>query len=58
MMPVKHFSSIPLTNGNVGRVLQTKDGFVIICGNEKEIFDVKIFPTMEDVQNHEDSLQK
>ncbi|WP_255301000.1 hypothetical protein [Bacillus thuringiensis] len=57
-MPVKHFSSIPLTNGNVSRILQTKGGFVIICGNEKEIFDVKTFPTMEDVQNHEDSLQK
>ncbi|MDP1459773.1 hypothetical protein [Bacillus wiedmannii] len=57
-MPVKHISSIPLINGDVGRVLQTKDGFVIICGNEKEIFDVKTFPTMEDVQNYEDSLQK
>ncbi|PES01982.1 hypothetical protein CN345_18355 [Bacillus thuringiensis] len=58
VMPVKHISSIQLTNRDVGRVLQTKDGFVIICGNEKEIFDVKTFPTMEDVQNYEDSLQK
>ncbi|PEQ01870.1 hypothetical protein [Bacillus toyonensis] len=58
LMPVKHISSIPLLNGDVGRVLQTKDGFVIICGNEKEIFDVKTFQTMEDVQNYENSLQK
>ncbi len=57
-MPVKRISSIPLTNGDVGRVLQTKDGLVMICENEKEIFDVKTFHTMEDVQNYEDSLQK
>ncbi|PGA92418.1 hypothetical protein [Bacillus toyonensis] len=58
IMPVKHISIIPLPNGDVGRVLQTKDGFVIICGNEKEVFDVKTFETMEDVHNYEESLQK
>ncbi|MBG9617622.1 hypothetical protein [Bacillus cereus] len=58
VMSVKHISSIPLPDGDVGRVLQTKDGFVIICGNEKEIFDVKTFQTMEEVQNYEDSLRR
>jgi hypothetical protein len=57
-MPVKHISNIPLQNGDVGRVLQTKNGFIIICGNEKEIFDVKTFQTIEDVHNYEESLQK
>jgi hypothetical protein len=56
-MPVKHISNIPLQNGDVGRVLQTKNGFIIICGNEKEIFDVKTFQTIEDVHNYEESLQ-
>ncbi|PGC93931.1 hypothetical protein [Bacillus toyonensis] len=57
-LPVQHISSILLTNGAIGRVIQTKDGFVIICGNEKEIFDVKTFTTWEDVKNYEDSIQK
>ncbi|MEI4617340.1 hypothetical protein [Bacillus cereus] len=57
-LPVQHISSIPLTDGNIGRVLQTKDGFVIICGDEKEIFDVKIFKTWDDVKNYENSVQK
>ncbi|MEI4618189.1 hypothetical protein [Bacillus cereus] len=58
VMPVQHISSIPLVNGNISRILQTKDGFVIICGDEKEIFDVKTFTTWKDVKNYENSVQK
>ncbi|AHA75593.1 hypothetical protein YBT1518_32847 (plasmid) [Bacillus thuringiensis YBT-1518] len=58
ILPVQHISSIPLANGDIGRVLQEKDGFVIICGNEKEIFDVKTFKMWEDVQIYENSIQK
>ncbi|MCQ6288589.1 MULTISPECIES: hypothetical protein [Bacillus cereus group] len=58
ILPVQHISSIPLANGNIGRVLQAKDGFVIICGNEKEIFDVKTFKKWGDVQIYENSIQK
>ncbi|WP_410991104.1 hypothetical protein [Bacillus cereus] len=57
-MPVKHISNIQLSNGAIGRVLQTKDGFVIICGNEKEVFDIQTVETIEGVHNYEKSLQK
>ncbi|MGG0325138.1 hypothetical protein [Bacillus mycoides] len=57
IMPVKHISSIPLAGGDIGRVLQTKDGFLIICGNEKEIFDVKTFKTWEDIKEYENSIK-
>ncbi|WP_197233971.1 hypothetical protein [Bacillus cereus] len=50
-MPVKHIFSIPLPNGNIGSVLQIKDGFIIICGSEKEVFDEQTFETMEVVHN-------
>lgn len=56
-MHIEHPTSIPLPNGNVGRVLQAKNGFIIICGDEKEIFDVKTFKTMDDVKNYEKSLK-
>ncbi|HDR7356372.1 TPA: hypothetical protein QCX18_005647 [Bacillus wiedmannii] len=55
---VKHLTSITLTDGGVGRVLETTDGFVIICGNEKGVFDVLIFKTMEDVKKYEQSLTR
>ncbi|MCR6790335.1 hypothetical protein [Bacillus thuringiensis] len=42
---VKHLTSITLT-----------DGFVVVCGNEKGIFDVLIFKTMEDVEKYEQGL--
>ncbi|HEK9103355.1 TPA: hypothetical protein SUB30_004830 [Bacillus pseudomycoides] len=57
-MNIKHPTSIPLLNGNVGRVLQTTDGFVVICGNEKEIFNVLVFRTMNEVKEYEMSLRK
>ncbi|MDM5186344.1 hypothetical protein QUF99_02625 [Bacillus sp. DX4.1] len=57
-MHIEHPTSIPLPNGNVGRVLQAKNGFIIICGDEKEIFGVKTFKTMDDVKNYEKSLKK
>ncbi|MBV6681467.1 hypothetical protein [Bacillus thuringiensis] len=53
---VKHFTSITLTDGGIGRVLEATDGFVVICGNEKGIFDVLIFKTMEEVKKYEQSL--
>ncbi|SCN34147.1 hypothetical protein [Bacillus wiedmannii] len=53
---VKHLTSITLTDGGVGRVLETTDGFVVICGNEKGVFNVLIFKTMEDVKKYEQSL--
>ncbi|MGE7890752.1 hypothetical protein ACQKN7_25930 [Bacillus cereus] len=53
---VKHLTSITLTDGGVGRVLEATDGFVVICGNEKGVFDVLIFKTMEDVKKYEQSL--
>ncbi|HEF1880451.1 hypothetical protein [Bacillus thuringiensis] len=58
VMPVQHIINIPLADGDIGRVLQTKDGFVLICGDEKEIFDVKTFKTWKDVKNYENSIQK
>ncbi|PEO40895.1 hypothetical protein [Bacillus wiedmannii] len=57
-LPVKHVSSIPLTDGNIGRVLQTKDGFAVVCGDEKEIFDIIAFKTLAEVQSYERSLKK
>ncbi|MFJ8219776.1 hypothetical protein [Bacillus cereus] len=53
---VKHLTSITLTDGGVGRVLEATDGVVVICGNEKGVFDVLIFKTMEDVKKYEQSL--
>ncbi|MFF1993141.1 hypothetical protein ACFVWC_18090 [Bacillus mycoides] len=53
---VKHLTSITLTDGSVGRVLEATDGFVVVCGNEKGVFDVLIFKTMEDVKKYEQSL--
>ncbi|MDT3498840.1 hypothetical protein NLU03_33290 [Bacillus toyonensis] len=53
---VKHLTSITLTDGGVGRVLEATDGFVVVCGNEKGVFDVLIFKTMEDVEKYEQSL--
>ncbi|AQY42460.1 hypothetical protein P4V72_05230 [Bacillus thuringiensis] len=55
---VKHLTSITLTDGGVGRVLEATDGFVVVCGNEKGIFDVLIFKTMEDVKKYEQSLKR
>ncbi|KEK22867.1 hypothetical protein [Bacillus gaemokensis] len=57
-MNIKHSTSIPLPDGAVGRVLQTTDGFVVICGNEKEIFDVLVFRTMDEVIDYEKSFKK
>ncbi|PFA22881.1 MULTISPECIES: hypothetical protein [Bacillus cereus group] len=57
-MNIKHPTSIPLPNGNVGRVLQATDGFVVICGNEKEIFNVLVFRTMDEVKEYETSLRE
>ncbi|MEH7051694.1 hypothetical protein [Bacillus pseudomycoides] len=57
-MNIKHPTSIPLPNGNVGRVLQTTDGFVVICGNEKEIFNVVVFRTLDEVKEYETSLRE
>ncbi|MED2040101.1 hypothetical protein P4V58_23630 [Bacillus wiedmannii] len=53
---VKHLTSITLTDGGVARVLEATDGFVVVCGNEKGVFDVLIFKTMEDVKKYEQSL--
>ncbi|HDR8474861.1 TPA: hypothetical protein QC415_003816 [Bacillus cereus] len=53
---VKQLTSITLTDGGIGRVLEATDGFVVICGNEKGVFDVLIFKTMEDVKKYEQSL--
>ncbi|KAA0810537.1 hypothetical protein COA05_26130 [Bacillus thuringiensis] len=55
---VKHLTSIALTDGGVGRVLESTDGFVVVCGNEKGVFDVLIFKTMEDVKKYEQSLKR
>ncbi|PEW07878.1 MULTISPECIES: hypothetical protein [Bacillus cereus group] len=53
---VKHLTSITLKDGGVGRVLEATDGFVVVCGNEKGIFDVLLFKNMEDVKKYEQSL--
>ncbi|MGF9831398.1 hypothetical protein ABEX57_25070 [Bacillus anthracis] len=55
---VKHLTSIPLTNGGVGRVLEATDGFVVVCGNEKGVFDVLIFKSLEEVKKYEQSLKR
>ncbi|MDR5046684.1 MULTISPECIES: hypothetical protein [Bacillus cereus group] len=53
---LKYLTSITLTDSGVGRVLEATDGFVVICGNEKGVFDVLTFKTMEDVKKYEQSL--
>ncbi|PFL68391.1 hypothetical protein COJ27_06915 [Bacillus cereus] len=53
---VKHLTSITLTDAGVGRILEATDGFVVVCGNEKGVFDVLIFKTMEDVKKYEQIL--
>ncbi|MEQ3594185.1 hypothetical protein ABM560_21450 [Bacillus albus] len=55
---VKHLTSIPLTDGGVGRVLEATDGFVVVCGNEKGVFDVLIFKSLEEVKKYEQSLKR
>ncbi|MEB9844349.1 hypothetical protein COD82_19065 [Bacillus cereus] len=55
---VKHLTNISLTDGGVGRVLEATDGFVVVCRDEKGIFDVLIFKTMEDVKKYEQSLKR
>ncbi|PDZ04062.1 hypothetical protein CON03_20510 [Bacillus cereus] len=55
---VKHLTSITLTDGGVGRVLEATDGFVVICENEKGVFDVLIFKTLEEVKKYEQSLKR
>lgn len=57
-MNIEHPTSILLPNGNVGRVLQASNGYVIICGDEKEIFDILVFKTMDDVINYEKELKQ
>lgn len=57
-MHIKHPTNILLPDKNIGRVLQTKDGYIIICGNEKEIFDVLVFKTMEEIINYEKNLKQ
>lgn len=55
---VKHLTSIPLTDGGVGRVLEATDGFVVVCGNEKGVFDVLIFKSLEEVKKYEQDLAR
>lgn len=55
-MPVKHIFSISLENRYIGKTSQIKGGFVIICEDEKEIFNVKAFTTWEDVKNYENNI--
>lgn len=55
---VRHLTNITLTDGGVGRVLEATDGFVVVCGNEKGVFDVLIFKNLEDVKNYEQSLKR
>ncbi|MGM2731310.1 hypothetical protein ACS2QU_26500 [Bacillus cereus group sp. Bce005] len=55
---VKHLTSIPLTDGGVGRALEATDGFVVVCGNEKGVFDVLIFKSLEEVKKYEQSLKR
>ncbi|MGE6615091.1 hypothetical protein [Bacillus mycoides] len=55
-LQLKHATSIKLTDDNVGKVLEATDGFVVICGNEKGIFDVLEFQTLEEVKSYEKSL--
>ncbi|MDO6663655.1 hypothetical protein Q4571_24265 [Bacillus thuringiensis] len=53
---LKHVTNIKLTDESVGKVLEATDGFVVLCGNEKGIFDVLEFQTLEEVKSYEMSL--
>lgn len=57
-LKVKHLTSIPLTDDGVGRVLEATDGFVVVCGNEKGVFDVLIFKSLEEVKKYEQDLAR
>ncbi|HDX9707902.1 TPA: hypothetical protein ROY17_005707 [Bacillus thuringiensis] len=57
-MHIEHPTSIPLPDQNIGRVLKTSNGYIVICGNEKEVFDVLVFQTMEEVINYEKNLKQ
>ncbi|PGT73588.1 hypothetical protein COD86_09805 [Bacillus cereus] len=55
-LQLKHATSIALPDGNIGKVLEATDGFVVICGNDKGIFDLLEFQTLEEVKSYEKSL--
>ncbi|NKW95790.1 hypothetical protein [Bacillus toyonensis] len=56
-MNVDNPFSISLKKGNVGSVIQAKDGLLVVCVDGKKIFDLKTFGSTDEVKAYEQSLQ-
>ncbi len=57
-LSAEHPFSISLGKGNVGSVLQAKDGLLVVCIDGEKIFDLKVFNTVDQVKAYEASLKK
>ncbi|MCR1808174.1 hypothetical protein [Bacillus cereus] len=49
--------SISLKKGNVGSVIQAKDGLLVVCVDGNKIFDLKTFGSTDEVKAYEQSLR-
>lgn len=49
--------SISLKRGNVGSVIQAKDGLLLVCVDGNKIFDLKTFGSTDEVKAYEQSLR-
>ncbi|KAB2460746.1 hypothetical protein F8160_00295 [Bacillus sp. CH126_4D] len=56
-MNVDHPFSISLKKGNVGSVIQGKDGLLVVCVDGNKIFDLKTFSSIDEVKSYEQSLR-
>ncbi|XKK20061.1 hypothetical protein HFP66_01250 [Bacillus sp. A17A.1] len=56
-MNVDHPFSISLKKGNVGSVIQAKDGLLVVCVDGNKIFDLKTFGSTNKVKAYEQSLR-
>ncbi|WP_428846018.1 hypothetical protein [Bacillus paramycoides] len=56
-MNVDNPFSISLKKGNVGSVIQGKDGLLVVCVDGNKIFDLKTFSSIDEVKSYEQSLR-
>ncbi|EEL31228.1 Uncharacterized protein BC141101_06033 [Bacillus toyonensis] len=56
-MNVDHPFSISLKKGNVGSVIQAKDGLLVVCVDGNKIFNLKTFGSTDEVKAYEQSLR-
>ncbi|MEI4718909.1 hypothetical protein [Bacillus cereus] len=56
-MNVDHPFSISLKKGNVGSVIQAKDGLLVVCVDGNKIFDLKTFRSTDEIKAYEQSLR-